>query len=46
MTPILFITAGLVIFISWVAPVGYLVEFEVRALSEEEFEMWDEEDDD
>lgn len=50
MTPILFLTAGLVWFISWVSPTGYEVIFSVRALSEEELDeyerIWYEEDDD
>lgn len=45
MTPFIMLAAGLVHFIAFVAPVGYLVSFEVRALSEDELWEFEEEDD-
>ena len=46
MSPIMFLAAGLVWIIAQTAPVGYLVEFQVRALSEDELWEFEEDDDD
>ena len=46
MTPIMYLAAGLVWIIAQTAPVGYLVEFQVRALSEDELWEFEEDDDD
>ena len=46
MTPIMYLAAALVWIIAQTAPVGYLVEFQVRALSEDELWEFEEDDDD
>ena len=41
MTPIIGLTALLVQLIASLSPVGYMVAFEIRALSDEELDEWE-----
>lgn len=45
MTPIITIVAGLIHFIAWTAPVGYIIAFEIRAVSEIELEEIEDDED-